>query len=99
MILEGCENFLSQQRVSSVGDSLKRFRSHAESIQQQELERALSALRGGVDAEQVMAQLSRGLTNKLIHHPTISVRRAAEDGKNEKAEWLLDLFGIESSAD
>ncbi|KZY41245.1 MULTISPECIES: glutamyl-tRNA reductase [unclassified Oleiphilus] len=99
MILEGSEYFLNRQRVSSVGDSLKRFRSHAETLQQKELERALNALRGGADAEQVITQLSRGLTNKLIHHPTISVRRAAEDGKNEKADWLLDLFGIESLSD
>jgi glutamyl-tRNA reductase len=99
LVLEGSENFLSQQRVSNVGDSLKRFRSHAESVQQKELERALNALRGGADAEQVITQLSRGLTNKLIHPPTISVRRAAEDGKNEKADWLLDLFGIESLSD
>jgi glutamyl-tRNA reductase len=97
LILEGSEYFLNRQRVTSVGDSLKRFRSHAESLQKQELERALNALRGGAEAEQVLTQLSRGLTNKLIHHPTISVRRAAEDGKNEKADWLLDLFGIESA--
>ncbi len=96
LVLEGSEYFQTRQRVSNVGDSLKRFRSHAESLQQKELERALNALRGGADAEQVMTQLSRGLMNKLIHHPTISVRRAAEDGKNEKADWLLDLFGIES---
>ena len=96
LILEGSEYFLNRQRVSNVGDSLKRFRSHAEMLQQQELERALNALRGGAEAEQVLTQLSRGLTNKLIHHPTVSVRRAAEDGKNEKADWLLDLFGIES---
>lgn len=96
LIAQGSETFLNQQRVSSVGDSLKKFRSHAESVQKAELDRALNALRGGADAEQVLAQLSRGLTNKLIHQPTISVRKAAEDGRNEKADWLLDLFGIDA---
>jgi len=99
LILLGSENFVSQQRASSVGDVLKRFRSQAEDLQRRELEKAMSSLRGGADAEQVLAQLSRGLTNKLIHQPTIQVRRAAEEGKNHKADWLLDLFGIEPSLD
>jgi len=96
LILKGAENFNSQHRASSVGESLKRFRSQAELLQQQELEKALNTLRGGADVELVLSQLSRSLTNKLIHQPTIQVRRAAENGKNHKADWLLDLFGIET---
>jgi len=96
LILKGAENFSSQHRASSVGESLKRFRSQAELLQQQELEKALNTLRGGADVELVLSQLSRSLTNKLIHQPTIQVRRAAENGKNHKAVWLLDLFGIET---
>jgi len=95
LIHKGAENFNNQHRASSVGDSLKRFRSQAELLQQQELEKALKTLRGGADIEQVLSQLSRSLTNKLIHQPTVQVRRAAENGKNHKADWLLDLFGIE----
>jgi glutamyl-tRNA reductase len=99
LIADGSDSFVSQQRVSTVGESLTRFRSQAEALQQQELEKALSTLRSGANAEQVLAQLSRSLTNKLIHQPTVSVRRAAEHGQNEKADWLLDLFGIESQSD
>lgn len=96
-IRQGCEAFLSRQRVSGVGDALKRFRSHAESLQQQELVKSLNALKNGAIPEVVMAQLARSLTNKLIHEPTVQVRRAAEEGNNHKAEWLLDLFDISSS--
>lgn len=96
-IRQGCETFLSRQRVSGVGDALKSFRSHAESLQQQELVKSLNALKNGASPDVVLAQLARSLTNKLIHEPTVQVRRAAEEGSNQKAEWLLDLFGISSS--
>tara|TARA_R110001592_G_scaffold363380_1_gene686559 strand:+ start:3239 stop:4501 length:1263 start_codon:yes stop_codon:yes gene_type:complete len=96
-IRQGCEAFLSHQRVSGVGDALKRFRSQAETLQQRELLKGLNALKSGANPDVVLAQLARSLTNKLIHEPTVQVRRAAEEGSHHKAEWLLDLFGISSS--
>lgn len=96
-IYQGCEDFLSRQRVTGVGDALKRFRSQAEMLQQRELSKSLNALKNGANPDVVMAQLARSLTNKLIHEPTVQVRRAAEEGSHHKAEWLLDLFGISPS--
>jgi glutamyl-tRNA reductase len=93
-IRQGCEGFLSQQRVTGVGEALKRFRAQAETMQKRELQKALNALKNGGKPETVLTQLSRSLTNKLIHEPTIQVRKAAEEGEPEKALWLLDLFGI-----
>lgn len=99
MIQEGYENFVAQLRVSGVGNVLKLFRRQAEALQKQELEKALSALRGGGEAEAVLHNLSRNLTNKLIHEPSVQVRRAAEQGQDNKAEWLLDLFDIQVRSD
>jgi len=99
MVQDGCVSFIGQLRASSAGNVLKLFRRQAESLQQRELEKALSSLRGGADTEVVLRNLSRNLTNKLIHEPTVQVRRAAEQGQDEKGEWLLDLFGIQVSAD
>ena len=95
MVQEGCESFIAQLRASGVGNVLKLFRHQAETLQKKELEKALSALRGGADAEAVLSNLSRNITNKLIHEPTVQVRRAAEQGYDDKAEWLLDLFDIQ----
>jgi len=95
MVQEGCESFVAQLRASGVGSVLKLFRRQAEALQKQEFEKALSALRGGAEAEAVLNNLSRNLTNKLIHEPTVQVRRAAEQGQDDKAEWLLELFNIQ----
>lgn len=99
MVQEGCAGFVAQLRASGVGNVLKHFRRQAEELQKQEFEKALSSLRGGAEAEVVLKNLSRNLTNKLIHEPTVQVRRAAEQGHEAKAEWLLELFNIQINAD
>jgi len=97
MVQEGYESFVAQLRASGVGSVLKLFRRQAEDLQKQEFEKALNALRGGAEAEAVLNSLSRNLTNKLIHEPTVQVRRAAEQGRDEKAEWLMELFNIQTT--
>ena len=97
LVAEGSEYVMGQLRASGVGDLLKSFRSHAESIQQAELEKALNALKGGADAEAVVKSLSRALTNKLIHTPTHKVRKSAEQGDEVAGTWLRTLFDLDES--
>ena len=95
LVKEGSEYFMSQLRASGAGDLLRSFRSHAESIQQAELEKALNALRGGNDPEAVIRNLSRSITNKLIHTPTSQVRKSAEQGDELAGTWLRTLFDLD----
>lgn len=95
IIASGVERFLSDMRVSNAGDGLRRFRDHAEALRQKELEKALAVLQQGGDPEQVVRSMSRALTQKLIHAPTVSVRDDAAAGKPETTRVLLDLFKLE----
>lgn len=45
-----------------------------EDARRRELERALRLLRSGRDAAAVLEELSRRLTNKLLHAPTRALR-------------------------
>lgn len=95
LIEQGCKDFVQDLRAADAGDVLRRFRAHAEAVQNAELDKALQALRSGADAETALKNLSRTLTNKLIHEPTVQVRRAASDGSSEAGDWLVKLFGID----
>ena len=59
-----------------------------------ELERALRQLRAGGDATQVLTLMARSLTNKLLHEPTVQLRRAAAEGRAEVIGWSRRLFGL-----
>lgn len=95
IIESGVARFLSDLRVSNAGEGLRRFREHAEDIRKKEMDKALASLQQGGDPEQVIRALSRGLTQKLLHEPTIAVRDDAAAGKPETAQLLLNLFKLD----
>ena len=78
--------------------ALRDYRERAERLRDQELERAQRQLRGGAAADQVLEQLARGLTNKLLHGPSVELRRAAAEGRTELLDWSRRLLGLEHGA-
>jgi glutamyl-tRNA reductase len=60
-----------------------------------EVERALQDLARGGAAEEVVTQLARSLTNKLIHAPTIELKRASAEGHEEVLVAGRRLLGID----
>jgi glutamyl-tRNA reductase len=50
-----------------------------ESAREQELRRAMGLLRRGEDPVRVLHELSRRLTNKLLHAPTRALQHAVLD--------------------
>jgi glutamyl-tRNA reductase len=79
--------------------TLRDYRSQAERLRDQELERALKSLRGGAEPAEVLAQFGRNLTNKLVHGPSIELRRAGEEGRHELLDWARRLFGLSHHGD
>jgi glutamyl-tRNA reductase len=40
--------------------------------------------------------MARGLTNKLLHEPSIQVRKATTEGRMEVTEWLRELHQLDA---
>ena len=99
LILAGAEEFLGQLRALDAVSTLKQFRQQAELRRDAEVEKALRALRNGADAETVVRSLGRGLTNKLLHEPSIQVRKATAEGRVEVTHWLRELHQLETRED
>jgi len=95
LVEDGANHYLRERRAHHSQAILKRFRDRAGAIQQQELERALRNLRKGEDPEEILASLSRSLTNKLIHTPTTAIRTAAADGRADLLEYLKTLYQLD----
>lgn len=82
------------QSLNAVG-TLRAFRSHAEKIQRLELERAARALEKGRPPAEVMEALARGITNKLIHSPSVQLKNASAEGRDELIQLIRELYGLE----
>jgi glutamyl-tRNA reductase len=61
--------------------TIKALRDQAEGLRRAELERAMKRLAAGDDAQSVLEALSNGLTNKLMHAPTVALTRATQAGE------------------
>ena len=86
-------------RVSSRGQlstterlALQAFMLHA--VASVALNDAVRMLTGGKDPEQVVKQLAYGLTNKLIHAPTVGIRGASADGRADVLDVLRELYDL-----
>ncbi|CAM3755809.1 glutamyl-tRNA reductase [Parendozoicomonas haliclonae] len=92
LIVKGAENFLALMRSLDAVDVVRHYREQAQEIQAQELQKALKMLENGKAPEQVLQQLARGLTNKLIHTPCVQLRKAGENGETTKLDWARELL-------
>jgi glutamyl-tRNA reductase len=70
------------------------YREQAEQLRDQEVLRAKRLLARGVPAEQVMMQMARALTNKLIHSPSTHLRQAGFEGRSEVLDIARELFDL-----
>ncbi|MEH6627175.1 MAG: glutamyl-tRNA reductase [Motiliproteus sp.] len=94
LIDKGTHGFMQQVRSLDAVSTLRALRAHAEGIRDQEVDRALKMLAKGKSAEDVLQQLARGLTNKLIHSPSIQMKKASSLGRNDLLELTQELFEL-----
>ncbi len=94
IVVEGAQLYLQELKALGSVDTIKAYRQKAEGIRDQELQKALRSLESGVAPEQVMAQLARGITNKLLHAPTRRLKEAGASGETELLEFGSQLFDL-----
>jgi glutamyl-tRNA reductase len=73
---------------------IRSLRANAEQESQQLVEKALKQLEQGTDAEQVVTDLARTLTNKLLHEPSRQLCQSGFDNDNNLLDAARRLFNI-----
>ena len=78
---DGAEDFMVRLRELAAVDVLKAYRQQGERLRDEELIKAQRMLANGSGAEEVLMQLARGLTNKLLHAPSVQLKKLTEIGR------------------
>ncbi|HEY5602423.1 MAG TPA: glutamyl-tRNA reductase [Gammaproteobacteria bacterium] len=73
------------------------LRQKAETSRDAELEKALALLASGKPADEVLKLFAHRLTNKLIHTPSVQLKQAGYDGRNEIFDVVRAIFDIKDS--
>lgn len=90
------DHFMGWLRSLKGVDTIRAFRQQAEEKRDEQLATARKQLAAGKDPEQVMNDLARTLTNKLIHEPTAQLNQAAHSGRKELLDHARELFNLEA---
>jgi glutamyl-tRNA reductase len=88
--------FAQTLKTRDAAPTIRSVRSQAEEIRNAVNEQARHMLEAGRSPEEVMDFLSRTLTNKLMHLPSVSLRRAGEEGDQELLIAARRLFGLKA---
>ena len=89
------EEFMSWQRSLQAVDTVRAVRDRAVEQQQALLIKANARLSAGDAPEQVLEQMARALTNKLIDAPTRAMRTAASLDDTDTLNAARKLFGLD----
>lgn len=98
LIEQGADQFMRQLRELDAVDTLTQLRSKHTQIAEEELARALRLLEQGKPADEVVKRLAHGLTNKFLHHPSVQLRQASAEGRDDLQALAAELFQLDSPA-
>jgi len=93
----GALNMVREMRALDAVSTVRAYRQQSDGIREVELNKALKQLASGQDPQQVMTQLARVLTNKLVHTPCIQMKKASAEGRAEVMDLAQELFGLSES--
>ena len=88
------QEHMDWMQVQSSSATIAAYRAQGESTRDEILGRALKRIEKGDRPEAVLEYLAHTLTNKLMHHPTTSLRSGA--GDEEVLRVARDLLGLRS---
>lgn len=88
------DSFISWLRTQDAVPVIRAIRDRAETESGHLLEKAKKQLEQGIDAEHVLNELARTLTNKLLHEPSRQLRQSGNDTDNNLIEAAQSLFNI-----
>ncbi|HHX33706.1 MAG TPA: glutamyl-tRNA reductase [Gammaproteobacteria bacterium] len=94
LVVRGTADFMQRLRELEAVDVLRAYRQQGERLRDEELARVQRALANGTSPEDALMQLARGLTNKLLHTPSVQIKRLSADGRCEALAVAQELFGL-----
>lgn len=97
IIEQQVEHYMGWLRSLDAVDTIRAVRQQAEDVRNEVLKTAQRQLAAGKEPEQVLNELARTLTNKLVHEPSVQINRAAYDGREEILDTARELFSLKDN--
>ena len=76
--------------------TIRNYREQIKQIRNVEIAKARKLLAQGANPEEVIQQMARTLCNKIIHHPTVQMRKASYEGREDLIKAAHELLDIKN---
>ncbi|HKI74935.1 MAG TPA: glutamyl-tRNA reductase, partial [Pseudomonadales bacterium] len=87
---------VAEDRSRDAVDVLVNFRRKHVQIMEHELEKAVHRLKKGEDPEAVLSGFATQLTNKMIHTPSVQLKQASTNGREDIIDAIVELFQLDN---
>ena len=92
LVEQAIEKYESQHRVRKANKIICNYRNHAQAAAQKELQRAVKRLNSGTCQYEVLNEFSTRLIKKLTHMPTIGLKQASLDNRDDLLQLAQYFF-------
>ncbi|MDF3933284.1 glutamyl-tRNA reductase [Pseudomonas citronellolis] len=99
LVGDGVLEFMQRLRELAAVDVLRAYRQQAERLRDDELQKAQRLLANGGDPTDILAQLARGLTNKLLHAPSVQMKKLSAEGRIDALALAQELFALDEGTE
>jgi len=89
-------HFLNWLRSLNSISTMCMYRNKSEAIRDEVLNNARRQLKKGKSVDEVLNDVVRQLTNKLIHKPCIQIKQAGMDGRTDLVDAAIELFDLQT---
>ncbi len=94
IVNERVESFMDWMLSRDAVSTIRALRGQAHSIQQEVIDTARHRLEQGVDPDILLQEITRTLTNKLLHLPTTQLRDASARGRDDLLQAVQELYDL-----
>lgn len=92
LIDEALRRYQQETRELDAVDTLRAYREQVQSLADQELQRALRQMEQGQGAEEVMRRFQHNLVNKVLHAPSVQLRRMAANQRVDALRLAREIL-------
>ncbi len=94
IIVERSQHYGVQQREQGAAGTLRLLHARMDTLREVEVQKALAELARGGDPAETLQRLSRALTGKWLHEPSVVLRQAAAEGRDDLLAFARTMFAV-----
>ncbi len=87
--------YLTVQRARETVPTINALREHGEAVRDEVLAQARRRIANGADGQEVLEYATAAMLKKLLHTPSVKLRKAGESGDDSLVDAARGLFGLE----